>query len=123
MREEAIYISIGAAIRKRRKQLKYTQERLAPKVGISRATLANIEIGRQSILIHTLYRIADVLEMSPFDLLPEARRTENFDAIVALPLPDDLNLEQKRQIVRMLEGVGPDQTTQKGGANVTKTTR
>jgi transcriptional regulator with XRE-family HTH domain len=37
---------------------------------LSRSSLANIEGGRQSISLHQLYRIADILNIDPRKLLP-----------------------------------------------------
>lgn len=51
---EPIYMELGARIRVYRKRAHYTQERLADDVGISRAALANVELGRQRIMLHSL---------------------------------------------------------------------
>lgn len=47
MSEENVYI--GKLIRGRRKALNLTQLDLSRKIGISRGSLANIELGRQSL--------------------------------------------------------------------------
>jgi transcriptional regulator with XRE-family HTH domain len=54
MNPESIYRHIGEIIRNRRRSSRprLTQEMLAQRVGISRASLANIETGRQSVLVH-----------------------------------------------------------------------
>ena len=66
-----LYAAIGASIRKARDDHGLTQEKLAEKVGISRSSLTNIEIGRQRVQVHLLYRIADALECEPASLLPK----------------------------------------------------
>ena len=103
MELDPIYKTIGETIRARRRRFHLTQEKLAPRIGMSRASLANIETGRQTILVHQLYRLAEVLEISPADLLPvpaaESERTDTTE----IELPDDLNPQQKRQIARLMK--------------------
>jgi transcriptional regulator with XRE-family HTH domain len=71
MSDEAIYKAFGQAVATRRKGLNLTQATLAARVGISRASIANIESGRQNVLLHHVYRLALALEFSKVsDLLP-----------------------------------------------------
>ena len=73
VRDEEIYEQLGQQIAARRRGLKMTQEKLAAAVGMSRASIANIECGRQNVLLHHLYRFAEALNMSnAADLLPTA---------------------------------------------------
>lgn len=73
MRDHAdqIYKHIGCSIASVRKRCNFTQEELSDKIGISRATLANIEVGRQRICAHYLMLIAANLGVPITDLLPE----------------------------------------------------
>jgi transcriptional regulator with XRE-family HTH domain len=48
-----------------------TQSDLARRVDLSRTSIANIENGRQRVLLHQLYKFADVLQVEPLELLPE----------------------------------------------------
>jgi transcriptional regulator with XRE-family HTH domain len=103
MNPESIYRHIGAVIRKGRRKFKprLTQEALAQRVGISRASLANIETGRQSVLVHQLYALAAALDLAPADfLLPtgDTGARAEWDSM----LPDDLKPLQKNQIARLL---------------------
>lgn len=71
MNEDVLYHAVGRAIAMRRDELGFTQSDIATMVGLSRASLANIETGRQKILLHYLYRIAAALELEGVDsLLP-----------------------------------------------------
>lgn len=71
MDEDTIYDEIGALVAARRGALGLTQAEVAAKVGVSRPSLANIEVGRQRVLVHQLYAIARALEVEdPRDLLP-----------------------------------------------------
>jgi transcriptional regulator with XRE-family HTH domain len=71
MVESLLYKAFGEAVAKRRNALGLTQIELATRVGISRASLANIERGRQNVLLHHAYSLASALEFSAVgDLLP-----------------------------------------------------
>ncbi len=39
--------------------------------GLSRASIANIENGKQRVLLHQLFQFADALQVSLSDLIPE----------------------------------------------------
>lgn len=73
MLTDRLYILLGRNIRKKREQLNYSQEQLAQSVGISRASITNIEIGRQKTSLSSLYKIARSLSVSPQELLPEMK--------------------------------------------------
>ena len=63
-----LYIIIGEKIKKHRG--KFSQEELAEKVGLSRASIANIETGRQHPAIDTIWNIASALKIDPHLLIP-----------------------------------------------------
>ena len=65
------YKKVGEAIRAKRKERGLSQEGLAKAVGLKRPSMSNIEKGRQNILLHTFYDIADTLNASPNALLPD----------------------------------------------------
>ena len=71
------YVAFGEAMATRRKKLKLNQAQLASRVGLSRASIANIERGRQNVLLHHACDIASALGLSQVgDLLPiEAKPT------------------------------------------------
>ena len=103
MNPKSVYRHIGALIRSRRKKFKprWTQEKLANRIGISRASLANIETGRQSVQVHQLYAFAEALDLSPSDFLLLANDSgvrAEWDEV----LPGDLKPLQKDQIARLL---------------------
>lgn len=100
------YRHIGAAIKKRRKECEWTQEKLARHLGISRALLANIEIGRQSIVLHRLYHIAGTLRVNIAEFLPPARTDDEGDD---LPLPENLSSVQRAQITRAVRETIPNE--------------
>ena len=66
-----LYEIIGKNLRERRNQLKLTQTELAVKTGLSRGSIANIEVGRQAVTLHTLQLILEALESNNFgDAIP-----------------------------------------------------
>lgn len=72
---------------------------------ISRGTLANIEAGRQRIFIHQLYALAAALDLKPGDLLPTAVAASG--APDTLPLPQNLNAQQKEQLAQLIRSIEP----------------
>jgi len=103
MKLESTYLRIGTIIRARRRQLDLSQEKLAQKLRISRATLANIETGRQRILVHQLYALAESLGMKPEDLLPRVSASATPSEWAHLPIPTDLKPQQKEQIAQIIK--------------------
>jgi transcriptional regulator with XRE-family HTH domain len=118
MTPDPIYKHIGAVIKARRKTLGLKQEALAKLLGISRGSLANVETGRQNVLVHQLYRLATALELSPFDLLPQRMADNARSDSPELPLPSDLKAQQKEQIARLFEQVDTSQAHDKEGRRV-----
>ncbi len=110
MAPEPIYKEIGRIIRARRRVLDRPQERLANEVGISRATLANIETGRQRVLVHQLYGFAKALDLALADLLPEQLPQRASAEWSGMPIEGDLNAEQKKQVAGLIEAVGTQLT-------------
>jgi transcriptional regulator with XRE-family HTH domain len=108
MNPESLYKRIGAFIATRRRQLEFKQEELARRVGISRASLANIENGRQSVLVHHLYALAKALDLQPGDLLPPVDQNATSEA---LPLPNDLNAEEAKDVSRLF-GLRPAESVE-----------
>lgn len=62
---EKVYADFGLRVAARRKSLNMTQADLARKIGLVRASVANIETGRQRVLLHTFLDICDTLGFGP----------------------------------------------------------
>ena len=73
---DVFYRKVGENIRAKRKDRGLSQEGLAKAVGLKRPSMSNIEKGRQNILLHTFYDIADTLNVNSNALLPERLRPE-----------------------------------------------
>ncbi len=65
VRDERFYRTLGATIRRRRDELDLTQEALGERLNppMTRASIANIEAGKQRVLAHTLVDLASALTM------------------------------------------------------------
>lgn len=66
---EACHRACGAKIEQIRKTLGLTQDDLAKRVGMARASIANIETGRQRLLLDTVETFATALGTSPKNLM------------------------------------------------------
>jgi len=106
-----LYRELGTLIRRRRRALDLTQAKLSGRLGISRGALANIETGRQNILLHQLYRFAAALEMNVHDLLPSPRDEPDPAQSKKLPLPKGLTPEEETQVARVFTGPVQRKTT------------
>jgi len=108
MDADQIYKNLGNRIRSLRKSLGWTQDRLAKAVGISRASLANIEAGRQQVLVHHIFAVAEALNLeSPAQLLivPESDSVSGMTA-TELPLSGEgLTDKQRREVLNLVGGV------------------
>jgi transcriptional regulator with XRE-family HTH domain len=97
-----LYRDLGSLISRRRETLGFTQKDLAAKVGLSRASIANIETGRQKVMLHQIFSLASALELAAADLLPPVSAPPSFHS-GEINLPNDLSLEQKRRISQFYE--------------------
>ncbi|PYI50008.1 hypothetical protein DLM86_31190 [Paenibacillus flagellatus] len=75
--EDILYAIIGQRIRINRERFNMTQEEMGEKVGLTRSSIANIELGRQKIQLDTLYLVALALKLEVYELLPSVIELEN----------------------------------------------
>ena len=68
MTEEALRETLGGVIRERRKSLKMTLQQMSDRTGVSLGYLSQIELGKNSASIETLYRICLALGMKMSEL-------------------------------------------------------
>jgi transcriptional regulator with XRE-family HTH domain len=101
MTEMDLYRSLGREAAKRRVELGLTQAEVAADIGLTRASLANIETGRQKVMLHHVYKLVSALRLaSILDLLPPSFAFED-----AEPLPlsrTDVTVRQKKQVENVI---------------------
>ena len=69
MEREHLYRALGKRIKARREALDLSQEELATRIGMTRASVANIESGAQRLMLHSIPKVARALRWTPRKLL------------------------------------------------------
>jgi len=75
MTEDALKEALGAAIRERRKAMNLTLANMSDRTGVSLGYLSQIELGKNSASIETLYRICLALGMKMSELFNAIQRS------------------------------------------------
>jgi transcriptional regulator with XRE-family HTH domain len=106
MGERDIYREFGRKVADFRHEAHLTQADLARKIGVSRASLANIERGEQRVFLHQLLNIAATLNIQNIrDLLPAlAASRSNARADVTVS-GDRLSKAQERVIKELVSSI------------------
>jgi DNA-binding XRE family transcriptional regulator len=91
---EGLYPAIGRKIRAARERStpRLSQDKLAKRLGISRASIVNIEAGRQHAPLNLLWKIAHLLNVELTMLIPQ--RAE----LLAIDTTVELNDKMRKQI-------------------------
>lgn len=98
-----IYRVVGQAVTALRRKSGVTQQQLADAIGISRASVANIERGEQRVFLDQVVSIASFFDLSGVDaLLSSAQLDQAAPRRVNLS-GDRLNRAQRRQVSQVLE--------------------
>lgn len=89
---EYFYENLGRRIREAREAAGLTQEELALRVDLSRASIANVERGNQRVALHKFVELAQALGVEPMRLLPrpEGRAARVGRAVRQAGLPNDI---------------------------------
>lgn len=69
--EQTIYNGFAAKLRARRAECQLSQQELAGQAGLTRSAVANMEAGRQGVLLHHIYALARAMQCEPGSLLPD----------------------------------------------------
>jgi transcriptional regulator with XRE-family HTH domain len=90
---EPFYEVLGSKIHEIRETLKMTQAQLGRSLTppSTRASIANIENGKQRVLLHTFVQLAKVLEIDVKDLLPASEPAQS-------PSSQDVERELSRKL-------------------------
>ena len=97
---DAVYWQIGRRIRRAREACGTTQDVLASRAHLTRASVSNIEAGRQRVTIHALLEMAVALDVDPASLLPDraAEPASDVEELVA----NGVQREEAEKIARLL---------------------
>jgi transcriptional regulator with XRE-family HTH domain len=78
---DKFYLELGENIKNLRVKRGYNQEELAIFLDLTRTSVVNIEKGRQRPPIHTLYEIANFLNVHMSELFPSADEKKQIDLL------------------------------------------
>lgn len=94
---EPFYFSLGRRIQAARDRVGLSQQDLGSRLTppVTRASIANIENGKQRVLSHTLVGISSALSVSVAELLPT---TESPAPAVSAPSEPDIAAELRRKL-------------------------
>lgn len=84
------YKRVGEKIRRKRKERGLSQEGLAKAINLKRPSISNIEKGRQNLLLHTFYDIAETLGSDANSLLPDQRDVQSPQMLDLGALPESV---------------------------------
>lgn len=112
--KKRLYRNLGAQIRDCRQDASLSQEKLGEEVGLSRSSIVNIEKGRQRPPLHTLWGIAEALDVPLEDLIPteeEVKSPEEVDPDLRGRIAEQMDgedAEAVRRIADFIEESGTD---------------
>ena len=94
---ESVYEIVGRNLSQIRQRQGLNQTELASRIKMTRASVSQIEKGKQRVSIEVLYKMAEALEVSVHDILPPLADTD-VDA-------DTMTRLDSRAIDRVLQGI------------------
>jgi len=95
---DEVYRVLGRKVRQMREVQRMSHDSLAQHLGISRASMVNIEAGRQRAPLHLLWQIAEVLHCKLIELIPTP------DEVAVRPNQGLLDREVIDQIEEVADG-------------------
>lgn len=102
MSEMDLYAQLGRKVAAARKGLGMTQAELASRISLTRASVANIETGRQRVMLHDVFALVEALGgKSILDFVPE--RVPNSAVQDVAFIGDGATKEEERVMLRMIE--------------------
>lgn len=99
---EQIYQIIGERIKILRKKKKMSQHELSSFCNLKRASLSQIESGKQKVSIANIYKISNALSCEIFDLLPASNNNE-IDIITSIRF-DEISINKATSKINKLIG-------------------
>jgi transcriptional regulator with XRE-family HTH domain len=108
--ERAIYRAFGRAVANRRKSMTKTQLEVAQHIGLSRASLANIERGEQKVFLHQILALTEALELdSSHEIVPSRappQESTQKTGTISVSGAKDLSKDQKVLVHRIVGRFG-----------------
>jgi len=95
-------MSIGKRIRKRRQELKLTQEDLASALGVTPQHISGIEQDKRNPSLSSLAKLAEELGTT-VDYLVTGKESVIVDSIPAIKADKKLSLESKKALVTLVQ--------------------
>ena len=96
-----VYRQFGKLVREHRQRLGLRQDQVGEAVGLSRTSITNIEQGRQKVLLHQVFLLAESLQVNPEALLPEWQ-TAGVAPHIEQKLPKHLTGPEKEWVCRIV---------------------
>lgn len=112
MDEGAIYRAFGRAVAQRRRAIPKTQEQVAREIGLSRASLANIERGSQKVFLHQILALTKALELESSHEIVPTKAPEQSQASreeVRFSGAKDLSRNQKAFVTNLVRSLSKSQ--------------
>lgn len=104
--EDNIYKSLGEKIATYRANNRLTQTELAEKVNMSRASIANIEVGRQKVFVHQIYNFASALGLTNIqELLPDVDNSSVMDSEIVISSASKLTSGEVERVRNLLKDI------------------
>lgn len=114
MDEKATYTAFGKAVADRRASLEVTQQYVAARAGISRASLANIERGAQRVYLHQVLALVEALDLeSSHEIMPEraVMLPSDVKAGVTMSGARNLSKDQRQLVNRIVSTIAREKRT------------
>lgn len=89
---EEVNKAFGELLASFRREAGLTQQEFAQKVGMSRSAIANIENGKQGVVLTSIFAFADALSKTPTDLIPLVTLESKIRSVVVEDANRDLLL-------------------------------
>ena len=109
---ERLYELVGQKVERQRREARLSQTQLAERCGLARGSIANIESGNQRPTLHTLWSLADALQVDMRSFLPSPDEFRMSKASATRPkITERLAKaagESRNQITSFIEKVSSD---------------